>query len=105
MPKYNTYGHADVEGVLGAPLGDLQRQIGGIDHILADAFDFVTEDDGIALTRFGPERLQRNGMDGLFHTDEGVAFRAEGFHGVGSPVEMLPGDAVFRSEGRFVNFR
>ena len=105
MPKYNTYGHADVEGVFGAPLGDLQRQIGGIDHILADAFDFVTEDNGIVLTRFGTERFQRYRMDSLFHSDERVSFRAEGFYGVGGSVKMLPGDAVFRSKGRFVNFR
>ena len=44
--------------MLGAVLGDLQGKVAGIDHILADAGDFIAEDEGVlaaGLTAEGAE--------------------------------------------------
>ena len=47
LPDDDAGGGADVEGVLGAELGDFDAAVGGVDNFLVDAFDFVAEDEGV----------------------------------------------------------
>ena len=47
LPDDDAGGGADVEGVLGAKLGNLNAAIRGIDHFLVNSFHFVAEDEGV----------------------------------------------------------
>ena len=47
FPDDDAGGGADVEGVLGAVLGDFDATIGGINDFLMDSFDFVAEDESV----------------------------------------------------------
>ena len=47
FPDDDAGGGADVEGVLGAKLGNLNATIGGINDFLMDPFDFVAEDESV----------------------------------------------------------
>ena len=55
--------------MLGTVLGNLQGEVAGIDHILADAGDFVAEDEGVlaaGLAAEGADRMQRgDGVQGV----------------------------------------
>ena len=53
MPDDNAGGDGDVQGMLGAKLGNLQTAVAGIDHLLMDALDLIAEDDCIFLIRRG----------------------------------------------------
>ena len=48
VPEDHAYGDGDVEGVLGAGLGNLQTKVAGVHDILSDAGDFVSEDQCVA---------------------------------------------------------
>ena len=60
MPDDNASSGADVEGVLGAELRNLDAAIGSIDHLLMHPFDLVAEDDGVARTLFNSPREGEN---------------------------------------------
>ena len=47
FPQHHADTDGDVEGVLGALLGNLQREVTGIYHGLLDAFYLVSEDQGV----------------------------------------------------------
>ena len=47
FPDDDASSGADVEGVLGAKLGDLDATIGGINDFLMDSFDFIAEDESV----------------------------------------------------------
>ena len=89
--------------MLGSVLGNFQGKVAGIDHILADAGDFVAEDEGILTAGFAAESAELDRMDRLLHGDDGIPLRMQGGDGVQGVVEMLPRDGVLRAEGRFMD--
>ena len=103
LPQHDADGNGDIEGVLGAVLGDFQRYVADIDDVLADAGDFIAEDEGVFARRVAAEGAEFLRMDGLFHGDEGVTLRAQKSHGVQRVIEMFPRDGILGAEGRFVD--
>lgn len=97
--------------MLGAVLGDLQTEVGGVYNTLLYAFDFVSEYKGVfakggtGLRGYTPDRsIQFYRILCLFDGDYRVTFCLEGgdgFEGVG---EMLPRNGLFGPEGGFVDF-
>ena len=53
VPDDDAGSDGNVEGVLGAELGNLKTAVAGIDHLLMDALDLIAEDDSIFLIRRG----------------------------------------------------
>ena len=47
FPDDNAGGGADIEGMLGAKLRNLDATIGGIDHFLVNSLDFIAKDEGV----------------------------------------------------------
>ena len=85
-------------------LGNLQREIRFVDYRLFYARDFISEDEGVFLSLLGNEAVELDGVHCLFDADDGIAFGLEAGDGVEGAVGMFPGDAVFGSEGGFVDF-
>ena len=78
--------------MLGTVLGNLQGKVAGIDHILADAGDFVAEDEGVLAAGLAAEGAQLDRMDRLLHGDDGIPLRMQRGDGVQGIIEMLPRD-------------
>lgn len=89
--------------MLGTVLGNLQRKVAGIDHILADAGDFIAENEGVLAPRLAAESAELDRMDRLLHGDDGVPLRMQRGHGVQGVIEMLPRDGILRAKGRFMD--
>ena len=49
MPDDDAGGDGDIEGVLGAELGNFQAAVRSINDFLMDALDFVAENDSVFL--------------------------------------------------------
>ena len=91
--------------MFGSSLGNFQCEVGGVHDILGDAFDFVSEDEGVLVARLRAEGAEFHGMDRLLDSDERIAFGAKPpghFQRIG---RMLPGNRILGSEGGFVDFR
>ena len=84
-------------------LGDLHTKVGGVHDILSYAVDFVSKDQGIARPGFAPHILERAGVFRLLGADHGPAFRLQFPHEAERIVAMLPGNAVLRAQGGFVD--
>ena len=78
--------------MLGTVLGNLQGKVAGVDHILADAGDFVAEDEGVLAARLAAESAQLDRMDRLLHGDDGIPLRMQRGDGVQGIIEMHPRD-------------
>ena len=78
--------------MLGTVLGNLQGKVAGVDHILADAGDFVAEDEGVLAAGLAAESAQLDRMDRLLHGDDGIPLRMQRGDGVQGVVIMLPRD-------------
>ena len=76
--------------MLGTVLGNLQGEVAGIDNILADAGDFVAEDEGVLAAGLAAESAQLDRMDRLLHGDDGVPLRMQRGDGVQGVGIMLP---------------
>lgn len=46
LPDDDACGGADIEGVFGAKLRNLDATVGGINHFLMHTLDFIAEDEG-----------------------------------------------------------
>ena len=89
--------------MLGTVLGNLQGKVAGVHDILADAGDFIAEDEGVLAAGLAAESAEFDRMHRLLHGDDGIALRPQRGDGVQGIVEMLPRDGVFRAEGRFMD--
>ena len=78
--------------MLGTVLGNLQGKVAGIDHILADAGDFIAEDERVLAPGLAAESAQLDRMDRLLHGDDGIPLRMQRGDGVQGVIEMLPRD-------------
>ena len=90
--------------MLCAVLRDFQGEIAGVHDVLADAGDFVAEDEGVLAAGFAAEGAELERVDRLLHGDDGVALRMQRGDGVQGVVEVFPGDGILGAEGRFVDF-
>ncbi len=89
--------------MLGPELGNLHAQVRFVHHVLADAVHLVAEDDRIAPARLAPEILQRHGVLGLLRADDRPAFGAQAPDELEGVVGVLPGHALLRPEGHFMD--
>ena len=103
VPEYDADCHADIEGVFGAQLRNLQGDVGGVDNVLADALHFVAEDEGVAAAGLRSEAVEHDRVDGLLDCDDGIAGGLEGSHGFQRVAGVLPWDAVLGAEGGLVD--
>ena len=104
MPENDAGGDGDVEGVLGAELGNFKAGIGEIDGLLLYSADFVAEDEGGRTVGGKVKVREGNAAFGLLDGVEGVAFGAEMVEGVKGVGEMLPRNGFLGTEGGFVDF-
>ena len=103
VPDDNASRDGDVEGVLGAELGNFKTAVRGIDHFLVNAFDFVAEDNNVFFIRSGREGLEHRGAMSLFDGEDFIALGFQGIDGLKSRRIIMPGDAVFSPQGGLVN--
>ena len=99
MPDDDACSDGDVEGMLGAELGDFQAAIGGINDFLMNAFDLVAKDNNVFLIRSGRERLEHRGTMSLFDGEDFIARRLQGINSLKSRRIIVPGDAVLSTQG------
>ena len=66
--------HSDIERVLGAELGYLKSDVGGIHHLLRHSMDFVSDHDGIFTPLFGDETGKRDRSMDLFEGAHRISF-------------------------------
>ena len=99
MPDDDACSDGDIEGVLGAELGDFQAAIRSINDFLMDALDFVAENDSVFLIRSGRERLEHRGTMSLFDGEDFIALRLQGLKSLKSRRVIVPGDAVLSTQG------
>lgn len=103
MPDDDACSDGDVEGMLGAELGDFQTAVRGINDFLMNAFDFVAKDNSVFLIRSGREGLEHRGTVGLFDGEDLIALRLQGIDSLKSRRVIMPGDAVFCPQGGLVD--
>ena len=100
--------------MLGAVLGDLQTEVGGVHNRLLYAFDFVSEYKGVLAgspagegvppeTRATPG-LEFDRIDRLLHCNDRVSFRLESGYGLERVGIMLPRHGLFGPEGCLMDF-
>ena len=78
VPDDDACSDGNVEGVLGAELGNFQAAVRSINDFLMDALDFVAENDSVFLIRSGRERLEHRGTMSLFDGEDFIALRLQG---------------------------
>lgn len=105
LPEEEAGGDGDVEGVLGAFLGDLDAEVGHIDYALVDAVDFVAGYYGYFCAFGIGEVGEVDAPFDLFENDYHITFAAEGLDGFGGCWEIAPGYRPFGTEGCLVYFR
>ena len=103
VPDDDAGSDGNVEGVLGAELGDFQAAIRSINDFLMDALDFVAENDSIFLIRSGRERLEHRGTMSLFDGEDFIAQGFQGFNSLKSRRIIMPCDAVFSPQSGLVD--
>ena len=103
MPNDNAGRDGNVEGVLGAELGNLQAAVRGIDNLLMNAFNLIAEDNSIFLVRSGREVLQHRGAVGLLDREDLIALRLQLINSFQSRWIIVPGDAVLSPKGGLVD--
>ena len=74
FPKNDGGRVGDIEGMFGAVLGNFERGVAEIDDVLADAFHFVTHDEGVFGVAVGMPLVERDAAFHLFHGQENVTF-------------------------------
>ena len=104
MPEDDSGRYRYVEGMLGAFLGNLQAEVRAVYDLLCDTAHFAAENKGVFASRFGDEGFERHRPLRLLDADDGISRFPQRPDGLQSIVEMLPGDAELRPEGRFVDF-
>lgn len=103
VPDDDACSDGNVEGVLGAELGNFQAAVRSINDFLMDALDFVAENDSVFLIRSGRERLEHRGTMSLFDGEDFIALRLQGLKSLKSRRIIMPGDTVFSPQGGLVN--
>ena len=103
MPNDDASRDGNVEGVLGAELGNLQAAVGGIDNLLMNAFNLIAEDNSVFLVRSGREVLQHRGAVGLFDGEDLIVLRLQLINSFQSRWIIVPGDAVLSPKGGLVD--
>ena len=90
--------------MLGAELWDFDAAVAGIDDLLVDAEDLVSEDDGYLVARVEAcaHLLECEGVMRLFDGIDGEALAAELVDGVERVRVIVPSDGLFGSEGGLV---
>ena len=103
VPDDDACSDGNVEGVLGAELGNFQAAVRSINDFLMDALDFVAENDSVFLIRSGRERLEHRGTMSLFDGEDFIALRLQGLKSLKSRRVIVPGDAVLSTQGGLVD--
>jgi len=104
VPDGHADGHGDVEGMLGAELGDLEASVAEVHDLLVHAVDLVAEDEGVGPARLGAEVAQGRGGLGLLEGQDGVAFGAQSLDGLGGLGDGGPGHGVGCAQGGLADF-
>ena len=104
FPHDDASGDGDIHGMLRAVLRDFEGGISGVDHILANTFHFVAEDEGIALGGVDAEGVEFQAAFHLLNGKHFVAFALQALNSVERVFKIFPTDAVFSAEGGFVDF-
>ena len=102
-PEDHADGDGDVEGVLGAGLGNLQTKVAGVHDILSDAGDFISEDQRVACSGVKREILQLDGAFRLFYAHDRITLAAKLFHDGEGVFAVRPIYTEFRTQRRFVD--
>ena len=84
-------------------LGYFKTEVGSIDHILAYARHFISENHCISLAWLRHKLVQHYGTDGLFCTYDSISIFLETADGIHCIIHMFPCHAVFCTESRFMN--
>ena len=103
VPDDDAGSDGNVEGVLGAKLGNLQTAIRGINDFLMNAFDLVAKDDSVFLIRSGREGLEHRGAVSLFDGEDFITLRLQGLDSLKSRRVIMPDDAVFSPQSGLVD--
>ena len=104
FPHDDAGGDGDIHGMLRAVLRDFEGGIGGVNHILANTFHFVAENEGIALGGVDAEGVELQATFHLLNGKHFVAFALQALNSVERVFKIFPTDAVFSAEGGFVDF-
>ena len=105
VPEYDPYRNGDIERMLGAPLGDLEGEVGGVYDVLTDSVDLIAENQGIPAAFGRLEPVELDGPDRLLDADDGVSAGLQGRDGVHRVGVVLPCHAVLGSESGLVYLR
>lgn len=104
MPECQAGADGYVEGVFCSELGDLEADVGGVHDLGCHAVDFMSGDNSVFFSVFGPEGVEADASLDLFEHADPIASATQFGNGVERVVEIFPFDGVFRSEGGFVDF-
>ena len=99
VPDDDASSDGNVEGVLGAELGNLQTAVRSINDFLMNTFDLVAKDNSVFLIRSGREGLEHRGTMSLFDGEDFIALRLQGLNSLKSRRVIMPGDAILSSQG------